>query len=79
MKIIIEHILLPAVICIYFEILKVLPIVIQELLGFDKFRFLTFDLHLLDHHPPKAVTNKFTLRSTIPENFKSLASAVQKL
>ena len=65
-------------ICIYCEILKVLPVIIQKLSGFGKFGFLTFDLLPDDHHPSKVVRHKFPIRSTIPENIKSLASAVQK-
>ena len=63
---------------IYCENLKVLPVVIQKILGFGKFGFLTFDLQPDDRHPPKVVRHKFPIRSTIPENFKSLAPAVQK-
>ena len=69
--------LFPALICIYSENLKVLPVAIQKLLAFDKFRFLTFNM--LTATPPKVIRHKFPLRSSIPENFKSLASAVQRL
>ena len=62
--------------CIYSENLKVLPVVIQKLLGFDKLHFLTFDLYPVDRHIPKVVRHKFTLRFIIPEKFKSLASVV---
>ena len=44
----------------------------------DLFSNFLFDLYDLDCHPPKFVRREFTLRFIIPENFKSLASAVQK-
>ena len=69
--------------CICSVNLKVLPVAIHKLLAFDQifyhFSWMTFDLEPVDSHPSKVVRHKFTWRLIIPENFKSLASAVQSL
>ena len=56
---------------------------LYKLLAFGKISFqflqLTFDLGPLDYHPPQIVRHKLTMRFIIPENVKSLASAVQIL